>query len=77
MIDGKVFRKHSLLVALGLDSNGRKHVLGQRSPRKLRNIGERPARLEVQQRAGYPPSGVHFCILALVRGCNTCECKQR
>jgi len=30
MIDGKVFRKHCLLVALGLDSQGRKHVLGLR-----------------------------------------------
>ena len=30
MIDGKVFRKHCLLVALGLDSKGRKHVLGLR-----------------------------------------------
>ncbi len=30
MIDGKVFRKHCLLIALGLDSEGRKHVLGIR-----------------------------------------------
>lgn len=30
MIDGKIFRKHCLLVALGLDSKGRKHVLGLR-----------------------------------------------
>jgi hypothetical protein len=68
MIDGKVFRKHSLLVALGLDSNGRKHVLGQRSPRKLPNIGERPARLEVQQRAGYPHSGGAFLYLGTGAG---------
>ncbi len=30
MIDGKIFRKHCLLIALGLDSQGRKHVLGLR-----------------------------------------------
>jgi transposase-like protein len=30
MIDGKIFRKHCLLVALGLDSKGEKHVLGVR-----------------------------------------------
>ena len=30
MIDGKIFRKHCLLVALGLDSKGQKHVLGLR-----------------------------------------------
>ncbi len=30
MIDGKAFRKHCLLVALGLDSKGQKHVLGVR-----------------------------------------------
>jgi putative transposase len=30
MIDGKVFRKHCVLIALGLDSEGRKHVLGLR-----------------------------------------------
>jgi len=30
MIDGKVFRKHCLLIALGLDNKGRKHVLGLR-----------------------------------------------
>jgi len=30
LIDGKVFREHCLLVALGLDSQGRKHVLGLR-----------------------------------------------
>lgn len=30
MIDGKIFRKHCLLIALGLDSQGKKHVLGLR-----------------------------------------------
>lgn len=30
MIDGKAFRKHCLLIALGLDSQGKKHVLGIR-----------------------------------------------
>jgi len=30
MIDGKIFRKHCLLVVLGLDKWGRKHVLGLR-----------------------------------------------
>lgn len=30
MIDGKAFRKHCLLIALGLDSQGNKHVLGIR-----------------------------------------------
>ena len=29
-IDGKAFRDHCLLIALGLDSQGRKHVLGLR-----------------------------------------------
>ena len=29
-IDGKAFREHCLLIALGLDSQGRKHVLGLR-----------------------------------------------
>ena len=29
-IDGKVFRDHCMLIALGLDSQGRKHVLGLR-----------------------------------------------
>ncbi len=29
-IDGKVFRDHSLVVALGIDTEGRKHVLGLR-----------------------------------------------
>ena len=29
-IDGKVFREHCMLVALGLDAKGRKHVLGLR-----------------------------------------------
>lgn len=30
MIDGKIFRKHCMLLALGLDSQGKKHVLGLR-----------------------------------------------
>ena len=30
LIDGKVFREHCLLIALGLDIQGRKHVLGLR-----------------------------------------------
>jgi transposase-like protein len=30
LIDGKAFREHCLLIALGLDSQGRKHVLGLR-----------------------------------------------
>jgi len=30
MVDGKVFREHCLVIALGLDSQGRKHVLGLR-----------------------------------------------
>lgn len=31
ILDGKVFREHCLLIALGLDSQGRKHVLGLRA----------------------------------------------
>jgi transposase-like protein len=30
MIDGKAFREHCLLIALGVDTDGRKHVLGLR-----------------------------------------------
>jgi hypothetical protein len=30
MIDGKAFRDHCMLIAIGLDSSGKKHVLGVR-----------------------------------------------
>ena len=29
-IDGKVFRDHCMVIALGIDTQGRKHVLGLR-----------------------------------------------
>lgn len=29
-IDGKVFKEHCIVIALGIDTSGRKHVLGWR-----------------------------------------------
>ena len=54
-IDGKVFRDHCMVIALGIDADGRKHVLGLRERHRDRGRRQRPAERPRDARAADGP----------------------